>query len=451
MKKQKFSAPTASLIGLPAKCWPLYLVMCGYAGFSPWNACAQSGHLPCSSATNLLVNGGFEDGGLAWLGGEVVNQPSEANSGERFAKVCALQPGANTILQYFSVQADSTYVLSFYAKEESTETLALFQVKYYSADSTFLVGPPITAGDITSLNWQPYALAFTAPSQAAFITIEFSSFLPMSQVPLCISLDDVCLTKGNGVCPGNLLLNPSFEQGNTAWEYESNLPDPWTIATEPGIIGFLKGVCLYFQGATVGPVFQKVPATAGRIYTVNVNMQSGNGTCVAGMKFLDNDGQVLLDKTVLSNASNPNFEYREFDAVAPAGTVEVMAYFDLVNPQVQANAFTDNWCLTESDTTLSSSGNPTTDLGRQNIVLEKIYPNPATQHVTLEVYSQSDQMATFHFQDPMGRMAHQERARLQAGKNVLRIPVFNWKAGIYHLMAYGEKSNALAYIRFVKM
>jgi hypothetical protein len=85
---------------------------------------------------------------------------------------------------------------------------------------------------------------------------------------------------------------------------------------------------------------------------------------------------------------------------------------------------------------------------RQRLDFDNIYPNPAKYFVTLQIYSPEEQEAVLDFYDITGRPAHRMEVSLQVGKNMVEVPVFEWKSGSYNMIARGK--GLPAYGRFFK-
>ncbi|MEO1260633.1 MAG: CARDB domain-containing protein [Bacteroidota bacterium] len=90
-----------------------------------------------------------------------------------------------------------------------------------------------------------------------------------------------------------------------------------------------------------------------------------------------------------------------------------------------------------------------TDLSRQRMFFDEIYPNPAKYWVTLDVYSPKTQMALIDFYDVTGRSVHRIEVELSTGQNEVQLDVSDWRSGTYTLIGRGEGHPA--YGRFLKV
>ncbi len=90
-----------------------------------------------------------------------------------------------------------------------------------------------------------------------------------------------------------------------------------------------------------------------------------------------------------------------------------------------------------------------TNLRRQRLSFDRIYPNPAQHWITLEIYSQTQQITSLEFYDITGRSVHFMEVELKPGHNEVELNVSDWRSGTYNVVGHGEGHPA--YGRFMKV
>lgn len=73
--------------------------------------------------------------------------------------------------------------------------------------------------------------------------------------------------------------------------------------------------------------------------------------------------------------------------------------------------------------------------------VEGIFPNPASDKVTLSIYSAENQIGTIKILDLNGKVVQLQSTTLQMGNNVLEMNVHAWTKGIYFVQIMTENGQ----------
>lgn len=73
--------------------------------------------------------------------------------------------------------------------------------------------------------------------------------------------------------------------------------------------------------------------------------------------------------------------------------------------------------------------------------VEGIYPNPATENVTISIYSADHQTSTIRVFDSNGKVIQEQPTTLQVGDNTIDMSVQQWADGIYFIQILTEKGQ----------
>lgn len=81
----------------------------------------------------------------------------------------------------------------------------------------------------------------------------------------------------------------------------------------------------------------------------------------------------------------------------------------------------------------------------------QLYPNPARDHASINIYSAGQQQASFYILDAMGRTVRTETRKLFTGENNIMLSKFAAiHKGIYHIVVYDESGSMMGRTKVVK-
>lgn len=166
------------------------------------------------------------------------------------------------------------------------------------------------------------------------------------------------------ICGNNLLSNPGFEQGLSAWNrWDTSSSD----STGPNIAGAYTGAKALKLSGTAGGVGQVVSAIAGQNYIANAwtlatRLPVGT-TGRMGLRFYDNNwgnlGTFTRDILPLQSLGDDPYLVSRLEAVAPHNTTRVEMWFNKTSDT--GEVYADETCLfTDSSTPPTSTSTPNT-------------------------------------------------------------------------------------------
>ena len=244
-----------------------------------------------AAGDNLVVNGDFENGTTGWSTSSAASVVSGGRSG---SAIQLNNPSAwsEAARQDISVEPDTTYTLTWYAKRVSGTGVFNFEIAKAPYDGT---KPTVTAVENqtwmneTSGNWVKYQVKVkTTDSNGNGISGIMLKLTTEATNPGVLLMDDIVLTKDAVASFDGYITNGDFEVGNaSSWEaYHGS--DASTAAKYSGAYGaHLKG------NGSWGGIFSQgtVNVVAGKTYILSydikvvkngINLQIKDGTTSSG-------------------------------------------------------------------------------------------------------------------------------------------------------------------------
>jgi subtilase family serine protease len=270
-------------------------------------------------------------------------------------------------------------------------------------------------------------LTFSVPSTFSML----NDALPVSDGGAVAGYRYNSTTYGNGYVYGRLDAN-----GNLLWSFD--LDDAYALDAvhETSNCGFIflgkKGSNLAaFKVTSEGLM---TPACSG----------GGNGSPCDNITITPAPGQITI-----AGFSAPHVLIKVF---RPNWTVAFECLDNCANPltvsglssgtyHIQVKLIDNNWgaiCYLERDVNVSSVSALRFSDDRQRLAIDKIYPNPAKNFVTLDIFSKEEQAVTLDFYDRLGQQTYTVKVALLKGNNEIELPVFDWKSGTYNIIARGS-------------
>ncbi len=172
--------------------------------------------------TNLVKNGGFEDGFDGWTKfkyGYYTLDTSKAYEGKQSLKLTQNTANSNiaNVKQYVDIEAGKSYRLSAYFCTDNAEARPFFNCGWYNGDT--LIGGTTFQVNATSgpSTWTELGANLTAPEGATRLYIEFN----IRNVTANVWVDAISLVDGESInrFSVNVLQNPGFESGATNWRF----------------------------------------------------------------------------------------------------------------------------------------------------------------------------------------------------------------------------------------
>ncbi|MCB9339041.1 MAG: hypothetical protein H6577_13000 [Lewinellaceae bacterium] len=298
-----------------------------------------------SCADGLLSNPGFSSYLNGWTDWGYTAIQTEAN-GNQYARVSG---GVGGFAQNLAATAGTTYTLSFLGKNTSAaDSWAGFA--FYDASST-KIGSDHTV-QVSSTNFQQYSVTFTAPANAAYITV-----FGWKNAGTSLDLDGFCLTTssseicGNGMdddsdgavdsddpdcfsCTSGLLSNPGFSSNMTDWT-------DWgytSIITEANSNQYAR------VSGGQGGFAQTLAAAAGNTYTLSfLGKNAGTADSWVGFTFFDTSS-TIIGSNHLALVSSSSFQQYSVSYTAPANTASIRVFSWKNDPTSTLDL--DGFCLT---------------------------------------------------------------------------------------------------------
>ena len=198
-----------------------------------------------------------------------------------------------------------------------------------------------------------------------------------------------------------LLLNPSFEEGESAWSRYGEGSYDWSES------GAQEGaVCLSLGGSPYALLYQRVPATPGQLYRAGAwaRSESGRGNATLKLEFHDAQGQKLHSEDWALSAPQA---WGAFDVVAkaPEGSAEVglalvgsgeVVQWDAAWLQAEERAWL-SFDATQSQQSFQGLGTQVWGYGTDNALLEKALDEVDIRLIRIAPESASDaQLQALH-------------------------------------------------------
>ena len=230
-----------------------------------------------STSNNLVINGNFEDGNNGWSMNSTASIVSGGHSG---SAIQLNNPSAwsEAARQDISVEADTTYTLTWYAKRVSGTGVFNMEIAKVPFDST---KPTVTAIENqtwmneTSGNWVKYQVSVkTTDANGNGITKIMIKLTTEATNPGILLIDDITLTKD---------IAPSFDGYIYNGDFETGSKNPWVVYNNTAINTTSKyegnyGLYLGGDGGWDGLAYQTISGLkVGKEYTVSMKMKALSG------------------------------------------------------------------------------------------------------------------------------------------------------------------------------
>lgn len=203
---------------------------------------------------------------------------------------------------------------------------------------------------------------------------------------------------------------------------------------------------------TVPPI--NVPPTPN---TYNINLVAVTGSQVSGVGAIN--GTVFTNSIASNMISNMKILlYDENQNPISYTGIQNMNYFSFpnlgfktyyINPQLpgyesELTRVTLNDLTSIINLQITIVGNQLVlgiDESNPQFAVEGIYPNPATEKVTISIYSADNQTSTIRVFDSNGKVIQELPSTLQVGDNSIDMNVQQWADGIYFIQILTEKGQ----------
>ncbi len=396
-----------------------------YARTNAWQtvqAYVQPGTTPIN---NLLVNPGFESGITAWT---LWGTPTVNTGNQRTGTNCNLvgtswDGDCQMITSGFTAGDNFTYTAWFkFAGSGTGGGNILYQC--YNGSTQIEIGSTVVPSSIGT-NYTQFTKTFTVPPNTTNIRVSFGN--NSNQV---MYVDDAVLVK----TPTNLLVNPGFEEGITAW----TLWGTPTISngnqrtgTNCNLIGTnWDGDC---QVINTG-------FSAGDNFTYKAWFKyAASGTAGGQLTYQCYNGDTEIDFGTTDIPSSIGTTYTQFTNTftVPANTTEIRVSFGNSSNQV---LYVDDAELinTPSGGSLTSKSNlPPLENGINSQLKLMVSPNPVTDYTRVTISSAIEDDFTIIVYDMAGKIVFTKK--LKTKRQTVRLNKFTDK-GIYILKVINSKN-----------
>ena len=262
------------------------------------------------TGTNLLSNGGFENGFQNWDSGGSVSTTDQSHTGSTATDV-----GENSfVVQSIAIQPSQNFILSgFYTATASIEKLyagvTFFDTNGNEVGDVFLLLPP-------SSSYSPFELELSSPANASVAAIYILTAGGGSA-----TVDDLALVSGgNGGSPpdeDNLFPNGDFENDFSSWDASGGTSIVSDANTGQKAASVGAGSFVVFNSST----------TPGEVLRFSGFYKSsgGSSSAEAGFSFRDSSGTSISDEYLTISGSG---SYQTFEVVAevPSNAAEVSVW-----------------------------------------------------------------------------------------------------------------------------
>ncbi len=332
------SSNTASLTVASPSVTTYYLRCSRRVGCTSWDGesnCVTVNANECAPATtcagNLLVNPGFENGGIAgWTWSQNAGTTSTSpNAGARSLEICT---GSGGVSQYMAALSGVSYTLKVNAKVSG----ATGSVGMRFWDKNWVeLSVPSTA--VTATSYTQYTMTATAPYAAAYMEAWI-----WKNTNGCLYADEVCLTSSFGfpTCSNNLLgaENPGFENNFTSWDWVDNA----TITTS----NYYSGTKAAQVCSLAGGAGNEANAIPGATYSLQLRAKvSGNPDWAgAGIAFYDANW-VKIGGDISRGITATDWSLYLIQAVAPINAKYVDFWFW---KDVNGCMYVDDYCVSST-------------------------------------------------------------------------------------------------------
>jgi uncharacterized repeat protein (TIGR03806 family) len=256
--------------------------------------------------TNLLENGGFENGLAGWVRHDAVSTAPPALNGASAARLT----GASFLQQTVPVTPLTHYRFTAWSRSEGTASPnpARGVVAFWDGEGRWIKERTLVLPSGSS--WDSFIARFTAPEGAASATVTILGTTGGDRF-----VDDLSFGPGGEGDPpvGALTENGDFERGLLFWETLNDV-------TVSGISHLGSGAARIGAGSSI--TFRRPLFPGTRVVMTGTRYTEGNPVAAAGLSFWNADGERLLDASI-PLASTPVYVDFHFFANVPEGTAEV--------------------------------------------------------------------------------------------------------------------------------
>ena len=270
---------------------------------------------PAPPGSNLVSNGGFENGMTDWVNwGNASVVSGQASSGTSALSVGTAAGGAGHDVD--GIVPGTVYRLVAQAKVSDASGTVFVGVNLLNQAGTTVAQQ---ASSVSSTSYSTVSLDITAPSDAikAVVYVWKNAGSGFGYV------DDYVFGVAPGSAPpppsGNLLVNSGFESGLANWDNWGNASTS-TAQAAAGSFAAQVGSGAGGFGQNVGGII------AGKTYRVSAlaKVSSADEIGYLGVRFTDDAGTRLLEQNV--SFSSTAYSTAQLDIVAPANATRALVY-----------------------------------------------------------------------------------------------------------------------------
>jgi GEVED domain/Secretion system C-terminal sorting domain len=236
-------------------------------------------------------------------------------------------------------------------------------------------------------------------------------------------------------------------------------------ATTKSYVGLMPGTSYDFQARTI--CSNNIPSAWGGMISATTTALAG---CelppVIDMTAVSTTTSIKISWAAVSGAAWYGFQYKESSSATwisggTAGSAAIMKTFSSLLPgtsyDFQAKTFCSNgqgsaWSATSTFSTSPSAPSIITVIDKaendmadkaltQTAQASKVYPNPATDRVNVEVYfSNSTSNASIQLMDMSGRIVQVVKSEVVSGTNTISLDIQELSSGMYTVLVYENGS-----------